>query len=69
MILTKLSGEGWEKHFSNEEDLKAELFSHICPMCRDGFEYEGAKPVNAGSSIWDMLSTACGCEYMVENLE
>ena len=76
MKLIKLSSPGWEKDFDSETELKAELYSHICDMCRpgeiykdDGEEYVIWDPVDGNSSIGDMLSTACGCEYMVEDEE
>lgn len=61
MILTKLSEPGWEKSYSDKFQLQAELYKCICSQCRCE---EGITEI---SSIDDMLSTACGCEYMVED--
>ena len=81
MKLIKLSAPGWEKEFDTEEELKAELFSHICGACCEGEiikkednpeagmekDYVLWSPVNKDSPISDMLWTACGCEYCVED--
>lgn len=68
MKLIKLSAPGWEKDFVNEADCKAELYKHICNLCRAGTEFEEypEAPVDENSTIDAMLSTACGCEYMIE---
>lgn len=67
--LIKLSEPGWIKTFTNEIDLRAELYKHICSHCREG-ELDDqlllSEAVNENSSIDDMLSTSCGCEYQVE---
>lgn len=71
--LIKLSVPGWIKTYNNDIDLKAELYSHICMNCRSGHieqlddgEWEVWKPVDENSDIGDMLATACGCEYDIE---
>jgi hypothetical protein len=75
LTLIKLSSPGWEKQFTNESSLKSVLYSHLCIDCREGrkvyigqegFETEFDDPVNENSTIDEMLSTSCGCEYMVE---
>ena len=68
MILIKLSHPGWEKHFDSEQEAKVELFKYICNLCCRGDEFEDYKqyPVDENSSIGEMLGTACGCEFMVE---
>ena len=71
--LHKLSEPGWTKVYTNDIDLKAELYSHICSLCRPGEVHvndDGERlvlwePVNEHSDIDDMLNTACGCEYQV----
>lgn len=60
--LIKMSAPGWEKEFTNEKKLKRELFNHICTMCC------ADEDITMNSSIGDMLSTPCGCEYDVEGL-
>lgn len=74
MKLVKLSGPGWTKEFAQEADLKAELYKHICTMCRDGstevFEsgVVWTEPAcSADASLTDMLATSCGCEFTVED--
>lgn len=59
--LIKMSAPGWTKEYSSRVSLKEELYQHICSQCR---AEEGITPT---SSIGDMLGTACGCEYMVED--
>jgi len=74
MIMTKLyklSAPGWVKEYDNDIDLRAELYSHICGACRigcreqmgDGEVWTVWEPVNENSDIYEMLATACGCEY------
>ena len=65
--LHKLSASGWTKEFDNEIDLKEELYNHICDLCRVGKEeFNRFNPIDANSSIEDMLFTDCGCEFAVE---
>lgn len=69
--LIKLSAPGWEKNYTSEYDCRLELYSHICNICRAGdpdIEFP-QDPVNENSTMDEMLSTPCGCEYMVEGLE
>lgn len=73
MRLIKLSYPGWEKDFDTEQEIKLELFSHICRMCCDGYTEEcngeivyEQEPITIDSSIDDMLWTACGCEFCVD---
>ena len=58
--LIKMSAPGWSKDYSSRGPLKEELFKHICNQCRTE---EGIKE---SSSIDEMLGTACGCEFDVE---
>ena len=74
MILSKVSSPGWGKEFQMEEELKAELYSWICKDCKEGYEEEyedelffKSLPINIDSSLYEMLSTACGCEFRVED--
>jgi hypothetical protein len=60
MILIKLSEPGWEKSYDDPIELQAELYKHICNQCRT------ESVITEISDIDHMLSTACGCEYMVE---
>lgn len=60
MQLIKLSSPSWELKFSDEYDLADELFKYICNECR--FE----NGIHYNSNLEDMLSTPCGCEFMVE---
>jgi len=71
-----LSSPGWEKEFQTEEELKTELYNWICGDCKDGYDEEYDEehggfvyvelPVDSTSSLGEMLSTACGCEFYVE---
>ena len=70
--LIKRSDPGWEKEFQTEEELKAELYNWICKGCKEGCdeEFDGfvhiEPPIDLTSSLDEMLSTACGCEFCVE---
>lgn len=73
--LFKLSKPGWEKDFATTEELRTELFKHICGVCRVGEEVKDsttdeviweASPVDENSTIDDLLCTSCGCEFDVE---
>lgn len=59
--LIKISAPGWTKEFSSRVSLKEELYQHICSQC---CTEDGITPT---SSISDMLGTACGCEFDVED--
>lgn len=75
LFLHKLSAPGWTKEFATEEEARVELFKHICGICCKGdkaYNAEGelvyeSDPVDENSSLGDLLSTACGCEYMVDD--
>jgi hypothetical protein len=74
MKLIKMSSPGWEREFQMEEELKAELYSWICKDCKEGYEdeYEDdlifkSLSINIDSSLYEMLSTACGCEFGIED--
>ena len=60
MKLIKLSSPGWEKDFDNKVELQAELFKYICFQCQCE---EGLTEI---SDIGDLLASACGCEFMME---
>ena len=62
--LSKVSNPGWEKKYDTGEEVKAALYASICDMCRKG--EEGGPPVDETSTISAMLSTPCGCEFVVE---
>jgi hypothetical protein len=74
-VLFKLSAPGWEKEFTSKEELRKELYTHMCGICRQGdkaYDPETneviweSSPVNENSSIDELLFTACGCEFDVE---
>ena len=71
--LIKCSHPGWEKTFETEEECRLELRDHICNMCMADSEFaeDGVEPVPLGEDapIGDLLGTACGCEFMVEQNE
>lgn len=60
MQLIKLSEPGWEFEGTPQE-VKEKLYYHICSYC---IRQEG---IGEDSSIDQMLATACGCEFMVED--
>lgn len=60
-LLTKLSEPGWEKEFKDKLDAQQELWKHICEQC------ECEEGLTEISSIDEMLSSACGCEFMFED--
>jgi hypothetical protein len=68
-ILHKLSAPGWTKKFTSAGELKEELYQHICAECREGsIDFGGpCVPVYSSSDLSDMLTTACGSEFLVEN--
>lgn len=59
--LYKMSAPGWELDFYTEEEARVRLLTHICDQCRaeDG--------ITEDSPIGDMLGTACGCEFDIDN--
>jgi hypothetical protein len=59
-ILIKLSHPGWEKKFDDRTEMQQQLYMHICEQCR---AEEGITEI---SDTEQMLSTACGCEFMIE---
>lgn len=61
MQLIKLSEPGWDFEGTHQE-VKGKLYQHICFQCRCE---EGIKE---DSPIDLMLASACGCEFMVENI-
>lgn len=63
MNLIKLSAPGWEKQFTSDSEAQPELYKYICFQCRCE---EGITEI---SDIDDMLGTACGAEFMVEDDE
>lgn len=75
--LFKMSAPGWEKEFKTKEEVRTELFKHICGICQEGdkaYNNEGeliyeSSPVNAESTIDEMLCSACGCEFDVELMD
>ena len=58
--LTKLSRTGWVKTFHTEEEVRNELYTHICKSCIL------AEELTLDSTIDDLLATDCGCEYYVK---
>jgi transcription elongation factor Elf1 len=66
VYLYKLSAPGWTKEYDSDADLKTALYTHICNDCRKGCIEEETiiwNPVDENSSVYDMLNTACGCEF------
>jgi hypothetical protein len=55
--LIKISAPGWEKTFSTLQEVEKELSKYVCNMCE--IEY--------GTSLNYMLSSACGCEFILED--
>lgn len=59
--LYKMSSPGWIKQFADKFEAQSELYQWICGQCR---AEEGITEI---SDIQHMLSTACGCEFEVED--
>jgi hypothetical protein len=69
LTLTKQSLPTWSKQFDSQEQLRLELYTHICEICKDGENYNGLviwSAVDENSSISDLLNTGCGCEFRVK---
>lgn len=62
-LLIKMSETDFEKKFDNEDDLRHELFQHICNSCMDAYD------VNITSPLYEILGTPCGCEFWIEEGE
>lgn len=60
--LIKLSTPGWEQDFVDKIQLQQKLYKHICNQCRC------EEAITEISDIADMLATACGCEFLLEEL-
>ena len=58
--LVKMSAPGWEKKFNTRSAARDELYKYICSQC---CTEEG---ITANSKIEEMLGTACGCEFDLE---
>lgn len=59
--LIKYSAPGWERRYSDPEELKRDLWAHICGSC------ERDHSLTSQSLIVDLLSTGCGCEFGVDD--
>lgn len=59
--LIKMSDPGWIKEFETEDEVRRELYNHLCSMCIEG---DG---VTEETTLDHMLWTACGCEYTVDD--
>ncbi len=64
-LLTKLSAPGWEKEFIRESDVRLELSCWVCKDCLDELEEDGLDI----KDVYNLLLTACGCEFMLEVLD
>ena len=63
--LIKVSAPGWERFLETEDDVWNELRPYICHMCiEDYFCNYNEHP----KTVDDLLITACGCEFVVEEL-
>lgn len=65
ITLIKVSWPGWEKEFDTVAELKTELWSHICGMCRAGEDCDPEEypPLTKDSLLVDIWATGCGCEF------
>ena len=68
MKLIKLSKPGWIRSNLAESQVKELLYTYICAECREGSGDFGepAQPVGPDADLGQMLATACGCEFMIE---
>lgn len=63
--LTKLSTPGWQKQFPTVLEAYTELQHYICDNCIEEFiSLYSHDP----EDIYDLLWTACGAEFMFEQL-
>lgn len=63
--LFKLSEPGWELDYSTRKEVEYKLLTCLCSECKEETMddiKEGYDPVDT------MLSTACGCEYDLEEV-
>lgn len=77
MKLIKCSAPGWEKEFDTEEELVAELQNYVCHGCMVGYdmivgddgelEEVPTEPIDI-NSVDELLSTPCGCEFLVSGV-
>jgi hypothetical protein len=69
MKLIKLSKPSWILSNLTEEEIKKKLYSHLCEECRQGdLDYgDSSSPILPSSTLEEMLATACGCEFIVED--
>jgi hypothetical protein len=58
----KVSYPGWKKDFNTEKEVANELSKYVCKSCRTRTEKLSSNP-----SVSDLLSTACGCVFDVED--
>jgi hypothetical protein len=78
--LCKASAPGWVKEYECEYDARQELLKWICKSCLAGsreyigengevvIDEDGDEPPDQ-NNIHELLSTACGCEFMYEEYE
>lgn len=65
-ILTKISEHGWELDCSTRKEVEYKLLTCLCSECKE----EAIDDIKEGYDAVDiMLSTACGCEYWLEEVE
>ena len=65
-VLYKLSVPGFKHEYDSYGDVRQELEGYVCGTCKeDYFNYYGTRP----KSIYELLGTACGCEFSFENPE
>ena len=80
VLLHKCSVPAWTKEFASVNEARKELLLHICSECLQGnrsfvgeggnieTEFQCDEPPNI-YEINELLSTACGLEYDVEELD
>lgn len=64
--LFKLSEPGWELEFDSLQEAGDKLLKHICSDCSD--EAIGSYTCFNDKLIYDLLCTACGCEFDLEEV-
>lgn len=64
-ILTKISEHGWELKYNTRKEVEHRLLTYLCSECKE----EAIDDIKEGCDAVDtMLSTACGCEYWLEEI-
>ena len=62
-VLTKVSKRGFVLATEDLEVIYNTLSDYVCSSCINDVELDG---VSALDNLYELLGTACGCEFMLE---